>query len=331
MRTVWLPTVEGRPVHSREVWRFAGKTTEALALAPWQVTTLPLSWQTQFALLGACRDDRRLANGVVAGQDLLVWGELFRYAGALVARAAFLPALVTCDSQYESRWQPAFDGADRHRLFLLAARLPFAARCLDAPGLPAAAAPARTVAAAFVAETVDRLVRFASVTTLSRAHASKGRYASAHDAWLAALRGDGRALSVTVVVARESRFSIHRPEMCLPGQGFNIQSKRVRTLDLGHGRTVAANVMQVARAGEAPMGYLYWFVNARAETTSHWTRILSDTWAQAVHNRLNRWTMVTVFYPWEGDDPAAWSRLGRFVGAWYPAIVTPDATAGVKP
>ena len=194
VRTVWLPTVEGRPVHSREVWRFAGKTTEALALAPWQVTTLPLSWQTQFALLGACREDRRLANGVVAGQDLLVWGELFRYAGALVARAAFLPALVRCDSQYESRWQPAFDGADRHRLLLLAARLPFAARCLDAPGLPAAAAPARTVAAAFVAETVDRLVRFASVTTLSRAHASKGRYASAHDAWLAALRGDGRVV-----------------------------------------------------------------------------------------------------------------------------------------
>ena len=193
-QTAWLPTVAGRPAPSREVWRFAGAATEGVTLAPWQVTTLSLSWQAQFALLGACREDRRLASGVMAGQDLLVWAELFRYAGALVARAAFLPALASCGAQYESRWQPAFDGGDRRRLFLLAARLPSAARCLAAPGAPLAAASAADVAAAFVSETVDRLVRFAAVTTLSRAHAVKGRYASAHDAWLAALRGDNRSV-----------------------------------------------------------------------------------------------------------------------------------------
>jgi hypothetical protein len=192
LQTAWLPTANGQPVCSREVWRFAGAAPEGVALAPWQVTAIPLSWQAQFALLGACREDRRLATGVVAGTDLLVWAELFRYAGALVARAAFLPALVNCGTHHESRWQPAFDGGDRHRLFLLAARLPSAARCLAAPGVSFAAACATDVATAFVTETVDRLVRFAAVTTLSRAHASKGRYSSAHDAWLAALRGDGR-------------------------------------------------------------------------------------------------------------------------------------------
>ena len=196
LHTAWLPTVDHRPVHSREVWQFAGRkpasAPEHVTLAPWQVTTMPLTWRAQFVLLTACREDRRLAAGVVAGNDLLVWAELFGYAGALVARAEFLPALVSCGAVYESRWQPAFDGGDRHRLFLLAARLPAAARCLAAPDLPFAPAPAAAVAEAFVAEIVDRLVRFAAVTTLSRAHASKGRYSSAHDAWLAALRGDGR-------------------------------------------------------------------------------------------------------------------------------------------
>ena len=194
VRTAWLPTSNGRPVHSREVWRFAGAAQKAITLAPWQVTTIPLSWQTQFALLGACRDDRRLAGGMVAGQDLLAWGELFRYAGAFVARAAFLPALVLDQAQYESRWQPAFDGGDRHRLFGLAARLPTVTRCLAGSALSPGTASATTDAADFVAETVDRLVRFAAVTTLSRAHASKGRYSSAHDAWLAALRGDSRVV-----------------------------------------------------------------------------------------------------------------------------------------
>ena len=191
VQTAWLPTANGRPVHSREVWRYSGAKAD-VTLAAWQVTTLPLSWQTQFALLGACREDRRLAPGVVAGQDLLVWAELFRYAGALVARAAFLPTLAACETHYEARWQPAFDGGDRHRLIRLAAKLPSAARCLAVSDAPWTAASATVIAMDFVAETVDRLVRFAAVTTLSRAHASKGRYFSAHDAWLAALRGDGR-------------------------------------------------------------------------------------------------------------------------------------------
>ena len=194
VRTVWLPTSGGRPVHSREVWRFAGSALEDVSLASWQVTTIALSWRAQFALLGACREDRRLASGILAGQDLLVWAELYRYAGSLVARAAFLPALVACGAHHESRWQPAFDGGDRHRLLLLAARLPSAACCLAVPGELLASASATAAATAFVAETVDRLVRFSAVTTLSRAHACKGRYFSAHDAWLAALRGNGRVV-----------------------------------------------------------------------------------------------------------------------------------------
>ena len=191
-RTAWLPTSNRQPVHSREVWRFSSAVPAGVELAPWQVTTISLPWHAQFALLGSCREDRRLADGVVAGKDLLVWAELFRYAGALVARAVFLPALVTCDTHYEARWQPAFDGGDRHRFFLLAARLPSVVRSLAVPGIPFGAASAAEVAAAFVSETVDRLVRFAAGTTLSRAHACKGRYFSAHDAWLAALRGDSR-------------------------------------------------------------------------------------------------------------------------------------------
>ena len=191
-RIAWLPSHAGRPVHSREVWRYSGEAAEGVTLAPWQVTTLPLSWQVQFALLGVCHDEGRLAGGVVLGQDLLAWGELFRYAGALVARAAFLPALAVQGARWESCWQPAFDGGDRRRLYLLAARQPAAARCLARAGQPAPVLSAAAVAEAFVAATVDRLVRFAAVTTLSRAHACKGRYSSAHDAWLAALRGDDR-------------------------------------------------------------------------------------------------------------------------------------------
>ncbi|MFZ4395416.1 MAG: exosortase/archaeosortase family protein [Kiritimatiellia bacterium] len=132
---------------------------------------------------------------------------------------------------------------------------------------------------------------------------------------------DKRKFLVTVVVTRDSRGSIHRPELCLPLQGAYIQSKKERTLDLGNGRTVDASVVKITRVGEQSMCLVYWFVNPRRETTSHWTRILSDIWQQAVHNRHNRWAMVTVYYAWDADDPESWQRLGRFVGAWYPALI----------
>ena len=194
VRSAWLPTAAGKPVHSREVWRYAGAPAAELALVPWQVTTIRLSQRAQFTLLGACQAERRLAPGVMAGADLQGWAELFRYAGALVARGAFLPALVARGDRYEAHWQPAFDGSDRQRLFRLAARLPPATRCLALRGQPATTLTAVAAAELVVAEMVDGLVRLSSVTTLSRAHASKGRFFSAHEAWLAALRGDERGV-----------------------------------------------------------------------------------------------------------------------------------------
>ncbi len=136
-------------------------------------------------------------------------------------------------------------------------------------------------------------------------------------------RGDGEMLAISVVVSGKSRLSIHRPEMCLPGQGFQILSTKVRTLDLGQGRTLRVNVVQAARTGERPIGFLYWFVNPRRETTSHWARIFSDVWARCVHNRVNRWCMVTVFSTQPLEDPETLRMIAPFLGEWYPQMLRP--------
>jgi len=143
--------------------------------------------------------------------------------------------------------------------------------------------------------------------------------------------GDGGMLAVSVVVSGASRLSIHRPEMCLPGQGFQILSTQSRTLQLGQGRTLRVNVVQAARAGERPIGFLYWFVNARCETTSHWVRIFSDVWARCLHNRVNRWCMVTVFSSQSAEDPATLRMLESFVAEWYPRMLCRAGTPRAQP
>ena len=158
---------------------------EAFEAGLWSVQGCPLTWQEAFALFERCRE-RRLAEGVFADTDLLALTELFRYAGALVARGRFLPDLRFAPSgAAEARWLPAYDRAEARRFACLACRLPPAAAGGQDP---------QTVAAAFLEEMVDRLVRVSVVTTLSRAQAERGRHYSAHDAWFAALRGDSRMI-----------------------------------------------------------------------------------------------------------------------------------------
>jgi len=134
-------------------------------------------------------------------------------------------------------------------------------------------------------------------------------------------RGDGTMVDMTVVVSGKSRLSIHRPEMCLPGQGFQILSSQVRTLNLGHGKTLSVKIVKAARAGEGPIGFMYWFVNPRCETASHWVRIFSDVWDRSVHNRVNRWCMVTVFTTQSLDDPETLRNLESLLGEWYPRML----------
>ena len=50
-----------------------------LSLDTWQVTAAELTWKQAFTLLGVCRE-RRLADGVFAGEDLLAFAHLFRFA-----------------------------------------------------------------------------------------------------------------------------------------------------------------------------------------------------------------------------------------------------------
>ena len=219
IRIAWLPATDRHILSSRHWLRRSGP--ERSAPVPRRVWALPLQVHELFLVLGATAEGRRLAPGVMAGSDVGAWSDLFRMAGAVVARRQVLPGLrefdagpasaphgtpetaddtgtvaaVLADTGYESRWQPAFARGEVRRFDALVARLPGAAACLTADAAtPPRGDALRTGAAAFFDEAVDRLVRLAAVTTLSRAHADRGRSFSAHDAWVASLRGDTRTI-----------------------------------------------------------------------------------------------------------------------------------------
>ena len=104
---------------------------------------------------------------------------------------------------------------------------------------------------------------------------------------------------VAVIVGGTSKRSIHRPELCLPAQGFVLDTPR----DISAaGRPW--HLMALRRNGVAEFrsslkietgAFAYTFFNQKGlRTASHLRRIFADVWDRSVLNRIDRWAMVTV-------------------------------------
>lgn len=96
---------------------------------------------------------------------------------------------------------------------------------------------------------------------------------------------------VSVVFGGTSKSSIHRPELCLPSQGFLMTNPHSREIDGASWRLISLDFGREY----PPMGFAYTFFNqAGYRTSSHLDRIFRDVWDRSVLNRIDRWVMVTI-------------------------------------
>lgn len=101
---------------------------------------------------------------------------------------------------------------------------------------------------------------------------------------------DGSWYQVSVVIGGKHKSSIHRPEMCLPSQGFQMMNPR--SADVGG---VDWHLVTLARKDAPSLGFAYTFYNQDGfRTSSHVQRIFCDVWDRSVRGRIDRWVMVTV-------------------------------------
>lgn len=134
----------------------------------------------------------------------------------------------------------------------------------------------------------------------------------------------GDVFRVSVVVNGKSRQSIHRPEVCLPAQGFSMENGAVRTFRLDDGSDLRVHCIDLRRremSGGYRMGMGYFFVSARQQVASHWSRILVSVRDRALMNRITRWAMVTVFCEESmTSTPEREKATARFLSRLYPAL-----------
>lgn len=100
----------------------------------------------------------------------------------------------------------------------------------------------------------------------------------------------GMQFLVSAIISGAGKRSIHRPELCLPAQGALTSSPTDLEVKGRPYHSIQVNFKQ-----DPPAQLLYTFFNqGGVRTASHLRRIFLDTWDRSVHNRIDRWVMVTV-------------------------------------
>jgi len=112
-------------------------------------------------------------------------------------------------------------------------------------------------------------------------------------------------VQTTAILMGADRTSIHQPEFCLKGNGWNIQRKTTETIPFDGIRGGTLDVRRFdarstvrgtdGRVHEMAAVYVFWFVADDQWTASHWTRTFWMTRDLLTQNVLQRWGYISYF------------------------------------
>ncbi len=147
---------------------------------------------------------------------------------------------------------------------------------------------------------------------------------------------DGFWVQSSVILMGTDRSSIHKPEYCLLGQGFQVSKVEHDTVEISqpHRYSLPVLKMFLQREGKTPDGqtvpqsalYVYWFVADGQLTEKHNQRMLWLARDQITRGVLQRWAYVSCFSLFApGQEEIAYSRIKEWIAA---AVPTFQITAG---
>lgn len=136
-------------------------------------------------------------------------------------------------------------------------------------------------------------------------------------------------IQVTVVISGAEQRSIHRPQQCLPAQGYVIERSHVESVPLEGRAPLEVMVLdlrrQPAAAGAKPVQFVYWFAGGGRETPRHLERLLWMSADLLLRNRASRWAYLTVMARPAGASGDEGALIRAFLPGFHAAVHTPAA------
>ncbi|MEZ0389994.1 MAG: exosortase-associated EpsI family protein [Verrucomicrobium sp.] len=113
----------------------------------------------------------------------------------------------------------------------------------------------------------------------------------------------------SIVLSGAERKSIHRPEVCLQGQGWNLMDSRIIPIDFGNGTHLKVKDLYIEKPITLNDGtkkrlrahYIYWFVGTDVSTPSSAERIWLTLWDNVTRNVNHRWAYPSLMAIVSGD------------------------------
>ena len=148
---------------------------------------------------------------------------------------------------------------------------------------------------------------------------------------------NGFWVNANVILMGMDRTSIHKPDFCLPGQGWNIHQKETVSIPipgphpyhLQVAKWTITNFIQNTDGQKQKVGglYVFWFVAKNEETDSHWQRIWWLTRDLLTKGTLQRWAYISYFAICPpGQEDAAFARIEKLIAASAPEFQLPPDT-----
>jgi hypothetical protein len=146
----------------------------------------------------------------------------------------------------------------------------------------------------------------------------------------------GDEILFSIVLSGAEKRSIHRPEACLPGQGWTIRSGRVEEIPLEGGGMLPVMNLALQRQVQIQDGriiplrsfYFYWFVGNGTVTPYHWRRVLLTSWDRIFEGKTHRWAYVIVtamvtegLKPMGRSEEETLKMLRDFTGKMAPQVM----------
>jgi EpsI family protein len=129
----------------------------------------------------------------------------------------------------------------------------------------------------------------------------------------------GESVVVTVVISGNDQKSIHRPQQCLPAQGYAIDSTRVVMIPLEKRHPLAVTAV-VAKRASSEVIMAYWFMGGGHETHDHFRRLGWMAWDNIVRGVRSRWAYISVQLPRKSGVYKTDENVAEFIRTLYPLI-----------
>jgi hypothetical protein len=139
---------------------------------------------------------------------------------------------------------------------------------------------------------------------------------------------DGRQVVSSIVLSGRERASIHRPEVCLRGQGNVIRNSEVIDVPIAGREPLRVKVLELVVDRENQNGthssyysyYAYWFAGKGRDTPEHWQRMLWMATDRIFHNVAHRWAYIAVAGLRAEGKKDYQNEIRDVIGQLYPQI-----------